>query len=169
MERLGKISVGGIKLSPELAQFDVKWGSATATLGPLLHGLAEEKINLAYLSISADQVPARASFCVAKADAHRVKKQIDRETALRENTTINAPIGALTVFPHKSSLTLLGHLVTTLITADCPVYGIASSISALTLTTDYNLVDHALKALESILDLPPHHMPYRQEFQVKQV
>ena len=43
------------------------------------------------------------------------------------------------------------------------------SISALTLTTDYSFVNQALKALESILDLPPHHTPYRQEFLIKQV
>jgi hypothetical protein len=169
MESLGKISVGGIKLSQALAQIDVRWQTETIAQVPLLKGLAEKKINLTYLSISSDQASNKASFCVSIADIDEAKKMIDREPNLRGAVTIIAPVGALTVFPHRSSLTLLRSLMFALISAGCLIYGVASSISALTFITDYRFIDLALEALESIIDLPPHHTPYRQEFLVKQI
>jgi hypothetical protein len=167
--KIKKLKVGGIKVSRELAQVDVQWQAGTHLFPSLLHDMAELKINLVYLSISSNPRPALASFCVASADVNAVKKRIDRESDLSANTRIKAPVGSLTVFPHQSSLRLLGCLVRALTQADCPIYGFASSISALTVNTDYRLIDHALTALESVLDLPPHHTPYRQQFIVKQV
>ena len=156
-------------MSRDLAQVDVKWQAETNALVPLLHVLAKKKINIAYLSIFSHDLPARASFCMANANVNNVKELIEHVPDLRGNTTIKAPIGSLTVFPHRSRLSLLGRLLIALTKSGCPVYGVASSISALTFNTDYYLVEHALKALEAILDLPPHHTPYRQEFLVRQI
>lgn len=166
---MDKIKVGGIKLSRELVQVNVRWQAETGALTSLLRHTTEQKINLTYLSVSTTLRPAMASFCVADSDFERVKMLIDAEPDLGKDIEIKAPVGALTVFPHRSSFRLLGLMLAALSKAGCPIYGVASSISALTLNTNYWLIGRALQTLESILDLPPNHTPYRQEFLVKQI
>ena len=165
-----KVKVGGIKLSHELIQVDVT-GRLEAGLpaASLLSRMAKQKINLTYLTASFSHQPAAASFCIAATDLDQVQRLIDCEPDLEQRIRTIAPVGALTVFPHRSDLRLLGLLLTVLSRADCPIYGIASSISTLTLNTNYWLIGRALRVLKSILELPLNHSPHRQELLVRQV
>jgi hypothetical protein len=167
---MGKIKVGGIKLSRELVQVDVT-GQVEGGLPAawLLSLMAEQKINLTYLSASFTHQPAAASFCVAASDFDHVQRLIDSQPDLGQRVRTKTPVGALTVFPHRSDLRMLGLLLTTLSKAGCPIYGMASSISTLTLNTNYWLIGRALQALESVLELPLNHSPYMQEFLVRQL
>ena len=169
-ERIPKIRVGGIKLSRELVQVDVTGQQGDGfPAASLLAGMTREKINMTYLTASFVGLPTAASFCVAAADFDQVRMLIDSDPDLARRVRTHASVGALTVFPHRSDLRLLGILFGALSEAKCPVYGMASSISTLTLTTSYWSIGRALQALESVLDLPVNHSPYRQEFLVRQV
>ena len=169
-ERTGKIRVGGVKLSRELVQVDVTGQQGDGfPAASLLAAMAREKINMTYLTASFVGRSAAAAFCVAAADFDQVRSLIDSDPDLAQRVRSRAPVSALTVFPHRSDLRLLGILFGALCEAECPVYGMASSISTLTLTTGYWSIGRALQALESVLDLPVNHSPYRQEFLVRQV
>ena len=77
-------------------------------------------------------------------------------------------VGLLSVFPHQSSLRILGLSLYALGKASLPVYGLASSLSALTFVTDYCSLDGAVAALVSYLEMPPNQGPVRAEFRVTQ-
>ncbi len=165
-----KDKVGGIRLSRELVQVDVGGQREDGLPGAsLLSALAEQKINLTGLTASLAGAPAAVSFCVAASDFGRVQCLIDGIPDLRPRVRVTAAVCALTVFPHRCDLGLLGRLLETFSRAGCPIYGVASSISTLTLNTDHASAGQALTALESVLELPLNHSPYFQEFLVRQV
>lgn len=169
-EAMGKIKVGGIRLSRELVQVDVTGPPADGLPGvSLFSDMAEQKINLTGMTASLTHPPAVASFCVAAADFNPVQLLIDRKPDLKQRTRITAPVCCLTVFPHRWDLSLLGRLLSCLSSAGCPIYGVASSISTLSFNTNYWAIGRALTALESVLELPLNHSPYKQEFLVRQV
>ena len=165
-----KVKVGGIRLSRELVQVDVAGQSADEVPGAsLLLGLAEQKINLACVTASLTQTPVVVSFCVAADDFDAVQRMIDGKPDLRQQIRITSPVCCLTVFPHRWDLSLLGRLLSCLSTAGCPIYGVASSISTLSFNTNYWSIGRALAALESMLELPLNHSPYKQEFLIRQI
>ena len=48
-----------------------------------------------------------------------------------------------------------------------PIYGMAASLSALTLTTDFHLLDGAIDSLMPYIGLPPNHAPFRSQLRIK--
>ena len=51
--------------------------------------------------------------------------------------------------------------------ADLPIYGMAASLSALTLTTDFQMLDGAIESLKPYISLPPNHAPFRSQLRIK--
>ena len=108
------------------------------------------------------------SFCVASDDSPRVKALLQRESTLTKYLEFIPAVGQLSLFPHHYSLRVLGLSLGAFGKARLPIYGLASSISALTFITDYVHLDRGVDALKEYLDFPPNFAPYRPEIRMRQ-
>jgi hypothetical protein len=162
---LRKFSVGGLKLSLELIQIRLL-SEAGVTAAEIFRRLADKQINLAGVTLDAlDGQPAGVCYLSAE----------DRSSAecalepFKNSFEILAPVGALTIFPLQSRLELIGRLLSALNSIGLPVYGMATSLSSLTITTDYRRLDEAVSAVCQVVTLPDNHAPFRPEFRIKQL
>jgi hypothetical protein len=166
----GRLRLGGIKLSPEMVLLNCLDRPGENLLATRLFGLmAENRINLPFVVLSSTTRNTVCSCCLESEDFHRAQGLLERDPDLSSRVETIAPVGTLTFFPHQSSLQLLGVVMAVFGKAGLPVYGTGTSLSALTICTDYRLLDQALVALEAVLELPAHHTPFRPEFRIRQM
>jgi hypothetical protein len=161
---LSKLPIGGLKLSSELVQIRLLPNSGVSVT-QMLRCLADQKINVTMLSLDATDGELTGIGCIFAED------RLLAETALQPLAAaidMLSPVGALTVFPHQSRILLIDGILSVMVRDGLPVYGVASSHSALTLTTDYRRLDDAVAAVCRIVTLPENHAPFRPEFRVKQ-
>ena len=160
-----KFPVGGLKLSPELVQIRLH-PEAGRSLTEIFRRLADHQINLTDGSL--DITDGRPTgFCLISAEDRLSAEQVLQpfEGAFE----MVWPVGTLTIFPHQSRLALMGRILSALGSIGLPVYGIASSLSSLIITTDYGRLDDAVSAVCRVVSLPENHAPFRPEFRVKQL
>ena len=157
-------AIGGIKLSQELTQFNLFWQhSAGSLITRLLECIAEQQINLTFFSQTAGKDDCLASFCVDAGDSPQVRQIITAEASPTCQVEMVAPVGTITIFPHRRSFSLLGSVVEALAKAEIPIHAVSTSLSSLALNTDFGLLDRAIEELEKALDIPGNHAPYRPE------
>ena len=164
-----KIRIEGIKLSDELFQMNVRNSSHSTNILPeVCRTLASNQINMPFLSFIRLKNAVQMSCCVAAEDEARVKTLMGSKPGLRETTEFISSVGLVSIFPHKSSMKILGLSLYALSKARIPLYGLGSSLSALTFVTEYGLLDEGAEALEEYLELPPGQRPFRPQIRVKQ-
>ena len=164
-----KISVGGIKLSNELVQVIFLNRSFSENFRPLfIQALAKHQVNIPFLSVSCVREQTWGSCCVAAEDIFQVKKLVALDSELKGNVEFISDVGALSIFPHRSTLKLLGLILYAVGNARLPIYGMASSISALTFITGYSYLDKAVETLLTFLELPKRHAPLKPEIRIIQ-
>ncbi len=162
---LPKLPVGGLKLSSELVQIRLLPNSGFS-VHEMFRRLADHRINVTMLSLDATDGELTGIGCIFAED------RVQAEAALLPlGAAVNmlSPVGALTVFPHQARMLLIGKILSAMGKNGLPVYGMASSHSALTLTTDYRRLDDAVSAVCRVVSLPENHAPFRPEFRVKQL
>lgn len=160
--------MGGIKLSPEMVQlnwFDRPGENLRAAR--ILRLMAENRINLPFVVLSSTIRNNVYSCCLEIEDDCRAQGLLERDSDLNSCVERIASVGTLTFFPHQSSLQLLGLVMAVFGRTGLPLYGTGTSLSALTVSTDYRMLDRALSALETVVELPPHHTPFRPEFRIR--
>jgi hypothetical protein len=166
----GRIRLGGIKLSLEMVQLNcIDRPGETLRAARLLRLLAENRINLPFLCLNSATRGTVCSCCLEAEEDHRAQGLLELQPDLNSCVERIAPVGTLTFFPHQSSLQLLGLVTAVFGRTGLPLYGTGTSVSALTVSTDYRLLDRALVALETVLELPAHHTPFRPEFRFRQM
>lgn len=164
------ISIGGIKLSDELAQFNlVTRGSDDTSLSSYLKLLADSRINLTFLAMSQRDKVTVCNFCVAVKDSLPAKQILTPDGGSTFEVDMIVPVGTITIFPHQRNFSMLGKVVDCLAQADVPILAFGTSLSSLAINTDFLHIDRAVAALEKILAIPANHSPYRQEPEVKAV
>lgn len=164
-----KIRINGIKLSTELVQINLVNASPPENPRPLFfRRLCQNQINAPFILHTGMEEKIQVSCCVEADDINRIQKVIDREPCLKENMKFIPSVGALSMFPHQSNLKLMGIALYLFSKAGLPIYGMASSISSLTLITDYSQLDRAISILLEHIELPPNHAPFRPEIHVIQ-
>jgi hypothetical protein len=160
-----KFSIGGLKLSLELVQIRLL-PSAGLTGNEMLGRLADHQINLFGVALDAADGQLAGICCLSEKD---------RLTAMRAlrpfegSYEMLSPVGALTIFPIQARLALMARLVAVLGTAGLPIYGMVSSLSSFTITTEYQRLDEAVSAVCQVVILPDNHAPFRPEFHVRQL
>lgn len=179
-----KISLGGIKFSEELVHVaHCACSPSDRSFIHLMERIAEKRINMPFICAGAIGGTTRSTFCVAAGDFVFLSRLVDSQTLSVEETdpqsSIGLPsrdqlqithqVGTLTLFPHRRSLAILGHVVEVLGQAGIAIHSLCTSISALALNLDFHLLDHAVEVLEKIVELPDNHAPFRSEFTVKQI
>jgi len=165
-----KLRVNGIKLSTEqLVQINLLNASSPENSRPLLfRRLSQNKINVPFILFTGMEEEIQVSCCVEADDINRIKNVVAGEPNLKENVEFISSVGALSMFPHRSNLKLMGLVFYLLDRAHLPMYGMATSISSLTVITDYSLLDEAVSTFLEYVDLPPNHAPFRPEIHMKQ-
>jgi aspartokinase len=164
-----RIRIEGIKLSNELVLLNSRnISSSMNTINRLCQILAANQINMPFLSTICLHDKLYMSCCVTSEDKFQVKLLIDSEADLRENIKLSSAVGLISIFPHQSSLKLFGLSLYAFGKARLPIYGTASSLSALTFITDYASLDQAAASLEEYFELPPNQRPFRPQIRVTQ-
>ena len=165
-----RFRLGGIKFSLELVQINCldRPGECRRT-GGLLRLLAERRINLAFFFYSPGLPGSLSSFGLEAEEFDQVESALMGDPDLAPGLETIRPVGTLTLFPHRSDLTLLGRVLGAWGRSGFPLYGMGTSISTVTISTDYRLLDQAVEALKTLLGLPSDTRPQRPEFRVKQV
>lgn len=163
------IKLDGIKLSHELVLFnlrDLTW--TTAALTRFFRHLSEQQINLPFLTTHDTAGKVRISCCAMPPDGDRIRRHFDGVPDFEGRVTWVPAVGMLSLFPHKSRFQMLETALTAMAWADLAIHGFATSVSALTLVTDYRGMDRAVEALKRHFDLPRGFVPMKPEFQVRQ-
>ena len=166
----GGIDVGGIKFSRKLVQYNWIGNQGEPVPGlRLFRLLAENRINIPFLCIGVAGSGILSFCCVEYEFFRQVRKLVELDAPMRQNIEVISPVGTLTLFPHKCNLALLGIVMSELGKAGLPIHAIGTSISALTFSTDYNLLNHAVDVLGRVLNLPSNHAPFRSKFRIEQI
>ena len=164
-----KIRINGIKLSAELAQINILDRFPPEESRALFFRLlAQNQINIPFILVTGMGEKIQGSCCVAAEDVKHVEQLVAMEPELKENIEFISGLGALSIFPHRSNLKLLGLSFYLFGETRLPLYGMASSISSLTFITDYPQLDYAVATLLDHVELPPNHAPFRTEIHVVQ-
>lgn len=151
-----------MRFSQELVQIHISgYQMDEDVLTDVIHALAEQEINLPFLSVDGTQ-GARANLCMAKSDFIKVHNVFDDLLDPLQVDVSFDSAGTLALFPHQSRFTITSLALAVLAENKLPVYGMSSSISALSLNTDYHHLDRAAELLQSVFQLPAHHTPFRQ-------
>lgn len=170
MENGQKVRIGGIKFSEELVQVTVACkASDDSSIYQLLHLLAEKSINIPFLCHSVVTRIPESSFCVDRSELGRVQQILNFSSFQNEHVSFISSVGMLTLFPHRNSCRLLGLLMAFFTRHDFPLHSLSTSISAIALNTDYNLLDAIADKLQDVLELPLNHAPFRQGFRLTQI
>ena len=165
-----KIRVNGIKLSHELIHINILPKPGKKNLNAhFLRSMAENRINLPFLSYSAMDQRVHGSFCIALEDSGRLSQILALDPALKETVECISPVGSVSLFPHKFSLKFFGCLLHVFGKAGLTLYGMAASLSALTVTTDFHLLDRAIELLEPHISLPPNHAPFGSQIRIRSI
>ena len=174
-----KIGLGGIKFSEELVHIThCTLSPSDSSFTDLLHRLVEHRINLPFVCTGRAGAAIRSTFCVAAGDftlverllsASPLSEQGSHRPGLDQQVTIIHRVGTLTLFPHRRSLALLGRVIERVAASGMVIHSLCTSISALAINIDYQLLDRCVESLEDIVHLPENHAPFRPEFCVRQI
>jgi hypothetical protein len=173
-----KIGIGGIKFSGELVQISQRaLLPSDASFVDLLRDITAARINIPYGCSSVYGNEIVNTFCVAVADFVTLERLLQNRSKLLsavgrssgDDPTIIRRVGTLTIFPHRRSFAMLGRIVAILDKSTIRIYGLCTSISAIAINIDYQLLDSAAEVLKEIVELPDNHAPFRPEFCVRQV
>jgi hypothetical protein len=163
------LRVGGIKVSPALAQLDLARGpDPEKGLFELLDRLAATQINLPFFTWLGPGSSVVASMCVAEGDRTRAGELAQAVDGVTPRLSVLSPVVAVSVFPHQRKAALLAAVLRVLTERELPLLGLATSLSALTFTLGAHHLARALGGLDAILELPENHAPLRWELLVKQ-
>lgn len=161
--------IRGLKLSEELCLVRLCKAAPAGRIVPAFCSLlAESRLNTPYLNTAYRAGSVQAACCVPAADRMQLKRRIDADPVLSASVTFTRGVGLLTLFPHQSNLEIFGRSLRALVKADLKVFGLASSIGALTYVLAYDCLDRAAEILQACFKLDGNHAPFRAEFVVEQ-
>ncbi|MBW2030295.1 MAG: hypothetical protein JRJ31_14630 [Deltaproteobacteria bacterium] len=150
-----KVQVAGVKLSDELLQIDISAITNGADASSLISRLlGENEINMQFLWGVSLRGQSQAKCCVSMREEARVRDLVAKDRILRGKVEFIPSVGMLSLFPHQSSLRILGASLIAFGEAHLPLYGVGSSVSSLTFITDYIHLHRAIAALREYLSIP---------------
>jgi hypothetical protein len=160
-----KLSIGGLKVSPPLAMIVMRAG-ARPSVPEVFQRFTHQHINMILVALESIAGQIAGTCCIDQENLVMAEGLIG---PTRSAIEIVAPVVSVTLYPHKARFAMLQALLWALEQADLPVHTVASSLSSLSVATDYSRLDQALAAIETIVALPPNHAPLRPTMRVRQV
>jgi aspartokinase len=162
-----KVKLGGMKQSLELCQFDLRGPDSPERIVPrVCKLLASQKINIAFLTYNKrDNESYQLTICLNQCDFTRSSGILNTEGTLPRGWTMRSRehVGILTVYPHHGPIKIIGRVIVLWATQSIPIYGIATSLSAISFITDYHAIDKGSEVILNSFQLPDEHAPIRPE------
>jgi aspartokinase len=150
-----KVPMQGVKRCGELVQVSLVNASPPEDFLPgFLRTLTQSRINMNLFVGKATEKDIQFTCCVNSSDGSRVRELTDNVTGLSGYAEFHHPVDLISIFPHQFNLKVVGLGLMAFARAQIPLYGICSSLSALTFITDHTHSDKALAILEEFFDLP---------------
>jgi aspartokinase len=152
---VNKVPMEGVKRCEELVRVSVVRASPPEEFLPgFLRTLTQSRINMNLFVGRATEKGIQFTCCVTSSDGSRVRELTDNMTDHRGGVEFHHPVDLISIFPHQFNLKVVGLSLVAFSRARIPLYGICSSLSALTLITDHGHSDKALAVLKEFLALP---------------
>jgi len=167
-----KLKIGGLKQSLELCQFELRGVHSSEEIALKVSKLLlSQKINMEFLTHSTQRNNYhQLTFCVSQDKFSPVLEILKKEHSLPIGWEISSRgnVGIITIFPHQSALKILGIVMVSWTSQSIPIYGIATSLSAISFITDYQLIDKAIQVVQDLFHLPEDHSPLKPEIRYVQ-
>jgi aspartokinase len=150
-----KVPMQGVKRCGELVLVNLVHASSPEEFLPsFLQVLTQSRINMILSVGNAMEKGMQFTCCVNSSDGSRVRELTDDVTGLSGYAEFHHSVDLISIFPHQFNLKVVGLGLMAFARAQIPLYGICSSLSALTFITDHTHCDKALAILEEFFGLP---------------
>ncbi len=167
-----KFKIGGLKQSLELCQFDLKGPNPSEKIvSQVTKLLASHKINIDFLTCNPNSNRYHQfTLCVGQDKSLITSKLLKGDSKLPAGWEVNCRehVGILTVFPHQSALKILGTIMVAWAAHSIPIYGLSTSLSAVSFVTDYRLIKDAVEVIQDSFLLPENRSPLKPELRYYQ-
>ena len=162
-----KLKIGGLKQSLELCQFDLRGLYSSEEIASKVSKLLlSRKINMEFLTYYQNRNSYhQLTFCISQDKFSATSEILKKEGFLPMGWEIKSrkQVGIITIFPHQSAIKILGVIMVSWPAQSIPIYGIATSLSALSFVTDYQLIGKAIEVIQALFQLPEDHAPLKPE------
>ncbi len=162
-----KVKLGGMKQSLELCQFDLRGPDSPERIVPrVCELLASQKINIAFFTYNHLKSEFhQCTMCPCQSDFTRTSGILNAKGALPRGWAIQSRehVGILTVYPHHAPIKIIGCVMVLWATQSIPIYGIATSLSAISFITDYHAIDKGIEVVQNSFQLPDDHAPIKPD------
>ena len=162
------LRVDGIKLSLEMTLVTIR--SSSSDLEPFarfLKLMGENRINLPFLCDAARDAKRSGTYCILSEDTPKAKRIIDQDETLAARLEYRPSVGSISVFPHNFNFVFMGTMLHLMGISGAPLYGLATSIAALTMITDYSRLEATAGHLARHVSLPANHSPFNPDIRIK--
>jgi hypothetical protein len=129
--------------------------------------MGENRINLPFLCDAARDATTSGTYCMLSEDTPRAKRVIAGDETLAAYLDYLPSVGSISVFPHNFNLAFLGSMLRLMGQSGAPLYGLATSISALTMITDFSRLEQTAGYLAQHVSLPGNHSPFNPDIRIK--
>jgi len=167
-----KLKIGGLKQSLKLCQFDLRGVDSSEEIASKVSKLLlSQKINMEFLTYYPNRNSYhQLTFCISQDKFSTTSEILKKEGLLPIGWKIRSreQVGIITIFPHQSAIKILGVIMVSWAAQSVPIYGIATSLSALSFVTDYQLINKAIEGIQEIFQLPEDHAPLKPEIRYYQ-
>ena len=162
-----KLKIGGLKLSSTLCQFELSgYDPPQKILSTVSKSFSAEKINIEFLTYnSSNSDRCHISLCVSEESFSAAATLFQKNEWLPPNWAVisREKVGMATIFPSQSALAVLGIVLGAWGENSLPVYGVATSLSAISVLTDFRAMDKAVEVIQASFRLPDNHAPLKPE------
>jgi aspartokinase len=150
-----KSPLDGMNVRGGLARISVEDPARSGDLAQdFLRLLAQNRVNMNLFITGEGQGRAHVVCCVAGSDGERMRARFSSGSGWMTLTEYHEPVDLVSIFPHRSSMKMLGLALIALAEADVPLQGFCSSLSSLTFMIHHNRLEEACTALKNCFDLP---------------
>ena len=158
----------GIKLSLEMTLITIRVSSSELdTNARFLKLMGENRINLPFLCDAARDSRISGTYCILSEDIPKAKQIINWDKPLTTCLEYLPSVGSISVFPHNFNLAFIGVVLRLMGQSGAPLHGLATSISALTMITDFSLLEETATYLAGHVALPGNHSPFSPDIRIK--
>ena len=158
------IRMNGIRLSDPLAQVNQICTNDSDKISlDLCQLLSTRHINIEFLNLSFSESEKYITCCIAPDKLSFFQQAVAKIPGCGRPIRCAPDIGTLSVYPHKSSLHSIGHILSVIGEEQLAFCHMASSTSMLTFVVNCSDQEKIADVLLRYIDLPETHPPFRQK------
>ena len=157
---MGKVKIGGIIQSKELAQVGImSMPNQPGLAGKIFCALGKEGINIQFITQTVDlRGRGNTIFCISQKDLQEAVKVLNRIQPIvgSEKMVCHSPVGIISIFgPHfREKPSIAGTMFSALGDAGINILAISTSISTLSCVIEEKLLPQAVQAISEAFELP---------------